>query len=87
LLLTLEKVSIRLSTVMSNYSARHTLPLAASGQVIRVQPRYVFERVWYQLCQNPLFPSLTRMWDKRQRGYRAMGYQIRPTDAEVASSQ
>jgi len=29
-------------------------------------------------------PQLTRMWDKRQRGYRAMGYQIKPTDAEVA---
>jgi superfamily II DNA or RNA helicase len=25
-------------------------------------------------------PQLTRMWDKRQRGYRAMGYEIRPTD-------
>lgn len=24
-------------------------------------------------------PQLSRMWDKRQRGYRAMGYQIRPT--------
>lgn len=25
-------------------------------------------------------PALQRMWDKRQRGYRAMGYQIRNTD-------
>lgn len=24
-------------------------------------------------------PQLTQMWEKRQRGYRAMGYQIRPT--------
>jgi superfamily II DNA or RNA helicase len=23
-------------------------------------------------------PQLARMWDKRQRGYRAMGYDIRP---------
>lgn len=25
-------------------------------------------------------PQLARMWDNRQRGYRAMGYQIRQTD-------
>ena len=25
-------------------------------------------------------PQLERMWDKRQRGYRAMGYAIKPTD-------
>ena len=24
-------------------------------------------------------PALLRMWEKRQRGYRAMGYQIRMT--------
>nr|WP_275097007.1 DEAD/DEAH box helicase family protein [Sedimenticola hydrogenitrophicus] len=26
-------------------------------------------------------PQLARMWDKRQRGYRAMGYEIKQTDA------
>ena len=25
-------------------------------------------------------PRLTRMWDKRRRGYRAMGYRIRSAD-------
>jgi superfamily II DNA or RNA helicase len=25
-------------------------------------------------------PQLARMWDKRQRGYRAMGYEIRPME-------
>jgi superfamily II DNA or RNA helicase len=29
-------------------------------------------------------PQLVRMWNKRQRGYRAMGYQIRPTDALIS---
>jgi len=29
-------------------------------------------------------PQLSRMWNKRQRGYRAMGYQIRPTDALIS---
>jgi superfamily II DNA or RNA helicase len=28
-------------------------------------------------------PQLARMWDKRQRGYRAMGYEIRPTDGLI----
>jgi hypothetical protein len=26
-------------------------------------------------------PALLRMWDNRQRGYRAMGYAIQTTDA------
>jgi superfamily II DNA or RNA helicase len=29
-------------------------------------------------------PQLARMWDKRQRGYRAMGYQIRVTDSLIS---
>lgn len=29
-------------------------------------------------------PQLSRMWNKRRRGYRAMGYQIRPTDALIS---
>lgn len=29
-------------------------------------------------------PQLSRMWNKRQHGYRAMGYQIRPTDALIS---
>jgi superfamily II DNA or RNA helicase len=28
-------------------------------------------------------PALTRMWNKRQRGYRAMGYSIERPDAEA----
>ncbi len=28
-------------------------------------------------------PRLSRMWDKRQRGYRAMGYLIKPLDALI----
>lgn len=28
-------------------------------------------------------PQLNRMWDKRQRGYRAMGYEIRPMETVV----
>jgi superfamily II DNA or RNA helicase len=28
-------------------------------------------------------PQLARMWNKRQRGYRAMGYLIRPLDAHI----
>lgn len=27
--------------------------------------------------------QLARMWNKRQRGYRAMGYLIRPLDAHI----
>ena len=29
-------------------------------------------------------PQLARMWDKRQRGYRAMGYQIQSPDALIS---
>ena len=29
-------------------------------------------------------PHLARMWNKRQRGYRAMGYLIRPLDAHIS---
>jgi superfamily II DNA or RNA helicase len=28
-------------------------------------------------------PQLARMWDKRQRGYRAMGYEIKPMDVVI----
>ena len=28
-------------------------------------------------------PQLARMWDKRQRGYRAMGYEIKPTETVI----
>jgi superfamily II DNA or RNA helicase len=28
-------------------------------------------------------PQLNRMWDKRQRGYRAMGYEIKPMETVV----
>jgi superfamily II DNA or RNA helicase len=28
-------------------------------------------------------PQLNRMWDKRQRGYRAMGYEIKPMEAVI----
>ena len=28
-------------------------------------------------------PQLARMWDKRQRGYRAMGYVIKPTETVI----
>jgi superfamily II DNA or RNA helicase len=28
-------------------------------------------------------PRLSRMWDKRQRGYRAMGYLIKPLDGLI----
>ncbi len=28
-------------------------------------------------------PQLARMWDKRQRGYRAMGYEIKPTETAI----
>jgi hypothetical protein len=27
-------------------------------------------------------PALVRMWDKRQRGYRAMGYKIKVTQQD-----
>jgi len=28
-------------------------------------------------------PQLNRMWDKRQRGYRAMGYEIKPMETDI----
>jgi hypothetical protein len=28
-------------------------------------------------------PQLARMWDKRQRGYRAMGYEIKPMESVI----
>ncbi len=28
-------------------------------------------------------PQLNRMWDKRQRGYRAMGYEIKPMETVI----
>jgi superfamily II DNA or RNA helicase len=31
-------------------------------------------------------PQLNRMWDKRQRGYRAMGYEIKPTETVILGS-
>jgi len=29
-------------------------------------------------------PQLNRMWDKRRRGYRAMGYEIKPMQKALA---
>lgn len=31
-------------------------------------------------------PQLARMWDKRQRGYRAMGYEIKPMETVISGS-
>jgi len=31
-------------------------------------------------------PQLARMWDKRQRGYRAMGYEIKPMESVILES-
>ena len=31
-------------------------------------------------------PQLARMWDKRQRGYRAMGYEIKPIETVILGS-
>jgi superfamily II DNA or RNA helicase len=31
-------------------------------------------------------PQLNRMWNKRQRGYRAMGYEIKPMEAVILGS-
>jgi superfamily II DNA or RNA helicase len=31
-------------------------------------------------------PQLARMWDKRQRGYRAMGYEIKPMESVILGS-
>lgn len=31
-------------------------------------------------------PQLARMWDKRQRSYRAMGYEIKPMESGILGS-
>jgi superfamily II DNA or RNA helicase len=31
-------------------------------------------------------PQLASMWDKRQRGYRAMGYEIKPLETDISGS-